>query len=133
MRRSLKYLVFAGSGVLSSAVAYQRKSTRGSEAGVVYAAGAPTEVLHSGLTKSTEEWNWNWDFREPTSVNSPRKFSSDKRVPSLAEHFGGEQTPSVSKPTSTRHLVFIRHGQYVKADKDEGRNLTHLGRYVLNV
>ena len=136
MSRSFKYLAFAGSSVLSCVVAYKLQSTAGGkETGIVYAAAASAEVLPSGLGNPTTEWDKNWDFRErqPVGVNSSSRYDSEKKsVPSLAERFGGDQTPVPvvhGKPSATRHLVFIRHGQYAKGDDDKDKILTYLGRY----
>ena len=142
MSRSFKYLAFAGSSVLSCVVAYKLQSTAGGgkETGTLYAAAASAEVLRSGLGNPTIAWDKNWDFREPVGVNSysSRRHGNElkKNVPSLAERFEGDQTavPVVDgKPSATRHLVFIRHGQYAKGDDDKNKILTYLGRYNYTV
>ena len=60
-----------------------------------------------------------------TRPKSPDEYG----IPSLAEYSGNEKSGS-GKPSATRHLLFIRHGQYAKAEEDEKRVLTKLGRFV---
>ena len=56
------------------------------------------------LTKSFKPWERNWDKREPTGKDSP-------------------------KPTASRHIILIRHGQYKLAGaNDSEKTLTKLGR-----
>jgi hypothetical protein len=89
--------------------------------------------VRSGPTYPIQEWNKNWDFREP--YYTARSASPDRQnVPSLAEHFGEvrEQKPGSDTPSAIRHLVFIRHGQYVKGKEDKDKILTHRGRFVLD-
>ena len=114
-------------------------STRGdNKLGTLYAAAnvpASAEVLRSGPAPEIREWCKNWDFREP---HYGGRAKSDKnvdrnRVPSLAE-INDEQKPASNlRPNATRHLLFIRHGQYVSADEDEKRVLTPCGRFVLHL
>lgn len=134
MFRPFRYLAFAGSSVLSCIIAYKLRSRTYNDTGLVYAAGAPSvEVLRSALGNETKRWDTNWDFRESIGVNVSKKYGSaseKQHVPSLAEHLSCEQTPvDGGKSSVTRHLVFIRHGQYVtKADDDKKKILTPLGR-----
>ncbi|CAB4005156.1 Hypothetical predicted protein [Paramuricea clavata] len=132
MRRSLKYIAFASASVFSCTLLMYK--TRGdNKLGTLYAAadGRSAEVLRSGPAFEIQNWNKNWDFREPNYGARPK--TPDKHsVPSLAEHFGevDEQKAGLGKPSATRHLLFIRHGQYVKAEEDEKKVLTYLGRFV---
>ena len=60
------------------------------------------------------QWIQNWDLAE--GVKKQRRNSSDTRE---------------IKPTGTRHIVLIRHGQYNESGEgDENRGLTDLGRFV---
>ncbi|XP_028400308.1 serine/threonine-protein phosphatase PGAM5, mitochondrial-like [Dendronephthya gigantea] len=128
MRRSLKYIVFAGTTVLSGSLLYT--GTRRNDFGTLYAAADVTaaDFLRSGLTQERKAWNKNWDFRD---TNRTRTKSSDRsHIPSLSEYTSGtdEQKPGLERSSATRHLVFIRHGQYVKADEDKDKILTQCGR-----
>ncbi|XP_032236163.1 serine/threonine-protein phosphatase PGAM5, mitochondrial isoform X2 [Nematostella vectensis] len=63
---------------------------------------------------SNSSWDNNWDFCE----TGKRKLSSD----------GMLEEPDI-KPTGKRHLIFIRHGQYMdREDEDDKKVLTELGR-----
>ena len=88
--------------------------------------------IRSGPAHEIRDWNKNWDFREPKYGTLP-KTPSNYHVPSFAEHVGetSEQKAAPGKPTASRHLLFIRHGQYVKAEEDEKKVLTDCGRFVL--
>lgn len=61
------------------------------------------------------EWDRNWDKRDP-------EF--------LVQEQGEERAALVKAktPTAERILVLVRHGQYVRGDKDEDKVLTPLGR-----
>ncbi|CAB3411316.1 unnamed protein product [Caenorhabditis bovis] len=64
-------------------------------------------------------WNENWDFREPLSLVNPKKYdaaSEEEKKKMLDDH----------KPTATRHIFLIRHGQYHL--DSETKNLTPLGK-----
>lgn len=68
------------------------------------------------------KWDSNWDRREPDSLVDPSKVSKteiDAKDPSSVK----------LKPTASRHLILIRHGQYnLQGVRDEERILTALGR-----
>ena len=62
--------------------------------------------------KPITPWDYNWDMRAPAP--SDATDSTDGEKP--------------KKPTATRHLILIRHGQYDMSHKqDELRVLTELG------
>ncbi|KAK7477428.1 hypothetical protein BaRGS_00031330 [Batillaria attramentaria] len=66
-------------------------------------------------------WDYNWDRREPHSIVRPRKDGVSE------EEY--QQELKNRTPKATRHLILIRHGQYVDTEKrDENRILTALGR-----
>ncbi|THD19935.1 Serine/threonine-protein phosphatase PGAM5 mitochondrial [Fasciola hepatica] len=66
-------------------------------------------------------WDWNWDNKEP-------QLDGDNRLHAFS---WGDKKGSV-KGTGSRHLLFIRHGQYHYADSDKDCHLTQLGREQLN-
>jgi len=71
----------------------------------------------------TVPWDHNWDFRDPCSCVKPTKTTSATDQNKVNEHIEG------SKVKATRHLILVRHGQYVdKVWEDEDRKLTKLGR-----
>ena len=60
-----------------------------------------------------KEWDYNWDCRHFDAV------PEDEALPS------GEVK---RRPTATRHLILVRHGQYNLAGKDDSeRTLTPMG------
>jgi serine/threonine-protein phosphatase PGAM5 len=67
--------------------------------------------------KVRSTWDFNWDRRSPESMRKPEKKVTDDEK-------------QQDKPTASRHLLFIRHGQYDQTSTDDKlRSLTELGRY----
>ncbi|WKX94554.1 hypothetical protein Q1695_011664 [Nippostrongylus brasiliensis] len=64
-------------------------------------------------------WDDNWDFRSPEFLLNAKKYdkASDAEKKKMDEEV---------KATATRHIILIRHGQYVM--DSEKKNLTPLGR-----
>ncbi|XP_027023945.1 serine/threonine-protein phosphatase PGAM5, mitochondrial isoform X1 [Tachysurus fulvidraco] len=81
-----------------------------------------SDVLHAAQpTASNNHWDYNWDKREPSSMNNTKKKGS----------VGDETGLQVenNKPTATRHIFLIRHSQYnLSGGSDKERKLTDLGR-----
>ncbi|XP_011673375.1 serine/threonine-protein phosphatase PGAM5, mitochondrial-like isoform X2 [Strongylocentrotus purpuratus] len=66
-------------------------------------------------------WDTNWDKRDPESLINPSRTEVDSKDPTT-------KLTGV-KPTATRHLILIRHGQYnTDGITDDERILTALGR-----
>lgn len=67
-------------------------------------------------------WDFDWDKRDPASLVPP------DRSPLLDGDTKKHKSQlSSAKPTATRHLFLIRHGQYnLKGISDEERTLTPL-------
>ena len=64
---------------------------------------------------STKPWDFNWDRMGHSKATDP--------------HAPEGESPSVVKPSATRTLILIRHGQYEHMQDDsEKRILTELGR-----
>lgn len=64
---------------------------------------------------ATKLWDFNWDHMEYSKA-------TDVRAPE-------NESPSVVKPSATRTLILIRHGQYEHQQNDsDKRILTKLGR-----
>jgi serine/threonine-protein phosphatase PGAM5 len=94
--------------------------------------------VHSGLDKSLlpsdgpqynndphfpiKPWDHNWDFRDPISLIDPTLYGK-------ADEETRKQMLEKARPTATRNIFLIRHGQY-QLDKKESseRRLTELGR-----
>ncbi|KAL8562585.1 hypothetical protein ACOMHN_045849 [Nucella lapillus] len=77
--------------------------------------------------KSGIKWDENWDKRDPKSLVKPSKNTEEKKK---------EYEEEVKKhtPKANRHLILIRHGQYVDtATTDMERILTALGRQQAEV
>ena len=71
----------------------------------------------------TQEWNWNWDYRHYDEIVETPRESSSSNDPDTQE------PSTISRPTATRHLILIRHGQYnLDGKTDDERYLTPLGR-----
>ncbi|KAB7505751.1 Serine/threonine-protein phosphatase PGAM5, mitochondrial [Armadillidium nasatum] len=68
-------------------------------------------------------WDWNWDKREPSAFIAKESKSDSTEEDKVSEVVKSQ------KPCATRHLIFIRHGQYnLDGTIDEERYLTKLGR-----
>ena len=66
--------------------------------------------------KGTYKWNDNWDHRASSAPNKK-----------AGKEAGGKE--DVAKPTASRHLILIRHGQYEHWHEDSDKKvLTELGR-----
>ena len=62
------------------------------------------------------KWNDNWDHRAASASNKKE-----------GKEIGGEE--NAAKPTASRHLILIRHGQYEHWHEDSDKKvLTELGR-----
>ena len=69
-------------------------------------------------------WDHNWDKRAPISLVRPLKAK-----PTPEEENNYNSKIEKHKPTATRHIILIRHGQYNLAGAtDAERILTELGR-----
>lgn len=88
-----------------------------SGSGVISAFLVSQYRVHAGSKKNDGKklWDFNWDRRGHSSATNP--------------HAPEGESPSVVKPSATRTLILIRHGQYehVQDDPDK-RILTELGR-----
>lgn len=78
----------------------------------------------TGYTPSAlAHWDDNWDHRNPKSL-----VKRSKRENAIDDNILNEEIEKV-KPTATRHLILIRHGQYNTSGRnDKERILTELGR-----
>jgi len=70
------------------------------------------------------KWDRNWDSRDPMSMIDQDKYDS-------ADPDARKQMLENAKPTATRHIFLIRHGQYHL--DSENRSLTALGREQANL
>ncbi|ROT61611.1 putative serine/threonine-protein phosphatase PGAM5, mitochondrial isoform X2 [Penaeus vannamei] len=79
----------------------------------------------TGYTPSVK-WDWNWDRRGVHSLVKPPKSKGDENNNNLDGH---DDRYEKVRPTASRHLIFIRHGQYnLEGPTDHERYLTSLGR-----
>lgn len=68
---------------------------------------------------SYPKWNFNWDMRVSESGISSSQSSLTN----------GEDEVDKKKPTASRHIILIRHGQYnLDGKTDDQRYLTELGK-----
>ncbi|KER28656.1 hypothetical protein T265_13530, partial [Opisthorchis viverrini] len=85
----------------------------------------PFNALSSACAQTTTippkvtPWDWNWDGRHPQS--------------SVVQATGDNSDGQLKRNTCSRHLIFIRHGQYHYAESDEECRLTQLGREQLDL
>ena len=80
-----------------------------------------------------KHWDDNWDLRKPRK-RSDVTLKERPQVP-LVDVVNETVTSSPSapeelKPTATRHVILVRHGQYVSNDDDRFRILSDVGRYI---
>lgn len=96
----------------------------------------------TGYTPSVK-WDWNWDRRDADSLVKPLKhkpdFNNNNNNLTNTSHFSNdinnnmiearEEKLEKARATASRHLIFVRHGQYnLHAASDQDRTLTRLGR-----
>lgn len=106
------------------AKAIQASSTLGEERLFDYLVRSPHE-FNPNLPKVS--WDFDWDKRDPASLVPPHKSP----LLSTDEIKKQNQLASSVRPTATRHLLLIRHGQYnLKGVTDDERTLTQLVRIV---
>ena len=85
-----------------------------------YLVRSPHE-FNPNLPKTS--WDFDWDKRDPASIVPPSKSTLQTEEEIKKQN----QQPSLARPTATRHLLLIRHGQYnLKGVTDEERMLTPL-------
>lgn len=73
------------------------------------------------------KWDYNWDRRDPASLVKPAKDSSTELTEKDLKNI--ENDLKKKTPTASRHLLFIRHGQYnTDGPTDLERYLTPLGK-----
>lgn len=66
-------------------------------------------------------WDFDWDKRDPASLIPPRTLLQ------TGDDIKKQKHANPIKPTATRHLLLIRHGQYnLKGLTDEEKTLTSL-------
>ena len=68
------------------------------------------------------------DRMQPASLVKPDK----KKAVHIGDGDQEEEKSTAARPTASRHLLLIRHGQYVLNSKDDAsRHLTELGQWFL--
>jgi serine/threonine-protein phosphatase PGAM5 len=95
---------------------------------ILYWKNRETETLCSWTTNTVANpcgiWDRNWDHRDPASLVKPLKENSS---PEEENEYNSKLEKH--KPTATRHIIMIRHGQYnTKGEADIDRILTETGR-----
>jgi serine/threonine-protein phosphatase PGAM5 len=78
----------------------------------LYASNYGSQYYNGDTLKT--KWDDNWDCR---------------KYPSSSNEDDGDDKPKTQRPTATRYLYLIRHGQYVMADQSEKKILTEIGRH----
>lgn len=73
-------------------------------------------------------WDFDWDKRDPASLVPPPTRSPLQSEDELKRQ---NQLSKQIRPTATRHLLLIRHGQYnLKGIGDDDKTLTPLVSFV---
>ncbi|MPC88006.1 Serine/threonine-protein phosphatase Pgam5, mitochondrial [Portunus trituberculatus] len=101
----------------------------------------------TGYTPSVK-WDWNWDRRDADSLVKPLKHkpnynNNNNNNLTNTSHFSNdinnnmiearEEKLEKERATASRHLIFVRHGQYnLQASTDQDRTLTKLGACLLS-
>ena len=83
----------------------------------------------------SKSWDDDWDRRK-LITREKRKTTEEQQPPIVLVNKDGEAStvtpspaPEVIKPTATRHVILVRHGQYEMDHKDRNKKvLTQLGR-----
>ena len=73
--------------------------------------------------RPSKEWDWNWDYRHYDKVEAEESTKA-------ADNIDSDQNKTIkpTRPTATRHIILVRHGQYnLDGKTDEERYLTKLG------
>lgn len=94
-----------------------------------------TEVIEQSRFEQQKKWDFNWDKREPSALIKPKskrldRLKEEKSLVQIGEHSSAGDAELEKKYSSqaTRHLFFIRHGQYeLKENDNEKKVLTELG------
>ena len=81
------------------------------------------------LNRDKLQWDDDWDKRNPKFRDIHEKVDQ-VIVPVLEQDKITKENPKpFPKPTATRHLILVRHGQYMmESDDDKDRVLTEIGR-----
>ena len=119
----------------SSIAAYQYVSERASARAPILDNASIDDVL-----KPKTQWDPDWDRRKfgdlkkKISAKNLRTIDEntnyEKNTQKMAdENINGVDSNETDKqPKATRHLIFVRHGQYNYGKTDEDRTLTDIGR-----
>ena len=89
--------------------------------------GNDSTIVDTSFYAKYIAWDDNWDRREPVGRERDPKESGPPDS-SGADAFD-KRNEKVEKPTATRNLILIRHGQYdMTATDDVNKTLTELGK-----
>ncbi|XP_065054850.1 serine/threonine-protein phosphatase PGAM5, mitochondrial-like isoform X2 [Rhopilema esculentum] len=99
---------------------------------------APVETLEERL--KAKQWDSDWDRRNfgdikriiaSKNLNVIDDTVLKKNFSVESDSSSGEEDATedkIKKPKATRHLIFVRHGQYNSGKSDDEKTLTDLGR-----
>lgn len=119
----------------SSVAAYQYVSERASARAPILDNASMDDVL-----KPKTQWDSDWDRRKfgdlkkKISATNLKTIDANTNNDNTTQKMAGENTNEVDsnettkRPKATRHLIFVRHGQYNYGKTDEDRTLTDIGR-----
>ncbi|XP_033099515.1 serine/threonine-protein phosphatase PGAM5, mitochondrial-like isoform X2 [Anneissia japonica] len=127
--RSLKVICGISAGVASVVYVQKVRSAEKTNNFTGFIPETSNESWTSNYVPSVK-WDYNWDRRLPKSVVKPPSKKKDANVDDEVY----QQKLAEAKPTATRHLILIRHGQYnMDAEDDKNRTLTLKGREQANM
>ncbi|KAI6651610.1 Serine/threonine-protein phosphatase PGAM5, mitochondrial-like [Oopsacas minuta] len=90
--------------------------------------GEDSTIVDTSFYTKYITWDDNWDRREPVSGKERDSKESGPPDSSGADAFD-KKNERVEKPTATRNLILIRHGQYdLSGSEDAHKTLTELGK-----
>ena len=124
---AFRLLAFGGFSALSgSTFAYYFHQLNGDASAVDCKSFQYYEGRESSPQFKQKNWDYNWDLLEP---KKDTELSNEKTETSTDNKSNVAGVNKKAKPTATRHVILIRHGQYVYSkDGDHQRILTDLGR-----
>ena len=112
---------------------------------LVIVSGLTVAVISGSTALAHTQSNWNnADCRSNATTHQQQEFFKDRpstmsgwdsdwdcRQPVWGEKTNEDDNSEVAvKPTATRHVILVRHGQYVKSSDPSKKILTNIGRYT---
>ncbi|KAI6228383.1 Serine/threonine-protein phosphatase Pgam5, mitochondrial [Aphelenchoides besseyi] len=120
--RIVKYSSGVGVALVAGSAVYYRDDLRVRAAQLINEPPPAYSSIATGHDTDMfprRAWDYNWDFRDPLCVVEADAYNK-------ADEATRKKLLEEAKPTATRHIFLIRHGQYHL--ESETKHLTDLGR-----